>query len=36
MDALGKNFVVGKDELYPIPSVEVESAGLVQNPGYVK
>jgi hypothetical protein len=36
MDALGKNFVVGKDELYAIPSVEVESAGLTQNPGYVK
>lgn len=34
MAAAGKTFVVGKHELYPIPEAEVESFGLVQNPGY--
>jgi hypothetical protein len=32
--AAGKNFIAGKHELYPIPSGEVEVAGLQQNPGY--
>jgi hypothetical protein len=34
MAAAGKTFVVGKNELYPIPAVEVTAAGLQQNPGY--
>lgn len=36
MQALGKNFVEGKHELFPIPQTEIDLAGgsLVQNPGY--
>jgi hypothetical protein len=34
MAAIGKDFVVGVNELYPIPSGEVQIAGLQQNPGY--
>jgi hypothetical protein len=34
MAAAGKNFVTGVNELYPIPSGEVQIAGLQQNPGY--
>ncbi|HEX7049209.1 MAG TPA: RagB/SusD family nutrient uptake outer membrane protein [Longimicrobiales bacterium] len=34
MSALGKTFVTGKHELYPIPAGEVAVAGLQQNPGY--
>jgi hypothetical protein len=34
MAAAGKTFVVGKMELFPIPSGEVAIAGLAQNPGY--
>jgi hypothetical protein len=30
----GKTFVPGRHELFPIPSREVEIAGLQQNPGY--
>ena len=34
MLAAGKTFHVGRDELYPIPDGEVQSAKLQQNPGY--
>jgi SusD/RagB-like outer membrane lipoprotein len=34
MAVAGKTFVVGKHELFPIPSGEVAIAGLTQNPGY--
>lgn len=36
MKALGKNFVVGKHELFPIPQTEIALSGgnLIQNPGY--
>lgn len=36
MQAVGKNFVVGKHELFPIPQVEIDlsSGNLGQNPGY--
>ncbi len=34
MQALGKNFVVGKHELFPIPQNEVDIAVITQNPGY--
>lgn len=36
MQALGKNFVAGKHELFPIPQSEIDLSGgtLVQNPGY--
>jgi hypothetical protein len=34
MAAAGKTFTIGKNELYPIPVVEVTAAGLQQNPGY--
>jgi len=36
MQALGKNFVVGKHELFPIPQSEIDLSGgnLVQNPGW--
>jgi hypothetical protein len=34
MAVAGKTFVVGKDELFPIPASEVAVAGLKQNPGY--
>jgi hypothetical protein len=34
MAATGKDFVVGVNELYPIPSGETQIAGLQQNPGY--
>ncbi|HEX3010153.1 MAG TPA: RagB/SusD family nutrient uptake outer membrane protein [Bacteroidales bacterium] len=34
--ALGKNFVDGKNELFPIPQTEIDASGgkLKQNPGY--
>ena len=34
MTAVGKDFVVGTHELYPLPAAEVSIAGLPQNPGY--
>ena len=36
MKANGKNFVVGKHELLPIPQTEIDlSSGVItQNPGY--
>jgi hypothetical protein len=34
MAAVGRTFVVGKHELYPIPAGQVTIAGLQQNPGY--
>ncbi len=34
MAVAGKTFVVGKHELFPIPSGEIAIAGLTQNPGY--
>jgi hypothetical protein len=36
MQAVGKNFVIGKHELFPIPQVEIDlsSGNLQQNPGY--
>ena len=36
MQAVGKNFQVGKHELFPIPQTEIDLSGgtLVQNPGY--
>ncbi len=37
MEAVGKNFVEGRDELLPIPQVEINLVGtsiLQQNPGY--
>lgn len=34
MQAVGKTFVVGKHELYPIPASEITLSGLQQNPGY--
>jgi hypothetical protein len=34
MAAAGRTFRVGTHELYPIPLVEVQTAGLQQNPGY--
>ena len=34
MSAVGKNFVTGTHERFPIPSAEVQIAGLQQNPGY--
>ncbi|UFH54934.1 RagB/SusD family nutrient uptake outer membrane protein [Spirosoma sp. KNUC1025] len=36
MQAAGKNFVAGKNELLPIPSLQIELSGgkLDQNPGY--
>ncbi|MFT4033424.1 MAG: RagB/SusD family nutrient uptake outer membrane protein [Siphonobacter sp.] len=36
MQAVGKNFVAGKHELLPIPSLQIALSGnkLVQNPGY--
>lgn len=36
MKAVGKNFVAGKHELLPIPSLQIELSGqkLIQNPGY--
>jgi hypothetical protein len=27
-------FTVGKNEIFPIPQIEIEVSGLVQNPGY--
>lgn len=34
--ALGKNFVDGKNEVFPIPQSEIDASGgkLIQNPGY--
>ncbi|MEJ2502453.1 MAG: hypothetical protein P8177_03915 [Gemmatimonadota bacterium] len=32
--ALGKDFVAGVNDLYPIPAGEVQVAELQQNPGY--
>jgi hypothetical protein len=32
--AIGKNFIAGRHELFPIPQTEVTVAGLEQNPGY--
>ncbi|WP_461141963.1 RagB/SusD family nutrient uptake outer membrane protein [Spirosoma pomorum] len=34
--ALGKNFVTGKHELFPIPQPQIQLSGgqLTQNPGY--
>jgi len=29
-----KNFVVGKNEVFPIPQAEIDVSGLVQNAGY--
>lgn len=36
MKAVGKNFVKGKHELFPIPQTEIDLAGgnILQNPGY--
>lgn len=36
MKAIGKNFIKGKHELFPIPQTEIDLGGgnLVQNPGY--
>lgn len=36
MKAVGKNFVKGKHELFPIPQTEIDLAGgnIAQNPGY--
>ncbi|MEL7121710.1 MAG: RagB/SusD family nutrient uptake outer membrane protein, partial [Bacteroidota bacterium] len=36
MQAVGKDFILGKHELFPIPQTEIDlSAGsLQQNPGY--
>lgn len=34
MAAIGKTFQTGKHEFFPIPAIEVTSAGLQQNPGY--
>lgn len=34
LQALGKNFTKGTNELYPIPQGDVDLAGLSQNPGY--
>jgi SusD family/Starch-binding associating with outer membrane len=34
LQAHGKTFVVGRHELFPIPSAEVAISGLQQNPGY--
>lgn len=36
MKALGKNFIKGKHELFPIPQTEIDLGGgnLTQNPGY--
>lgn len=34
MADVGKEFIPGKHELYPIPQSEVDIAGLQQNPGY--
>ena len=36
MQALGKNFVVGRHELFPIPQTEIDLSGalIIQNPGY--
>ncbi|HKK46911.1 MAG TPA: RagB/SusD family nutrient uptake outer membrane protein [Balneolaceae bacterium] len=34
LQALGKNFTKGVNELYPIPQGDVDLAGLQQNPGY--
>jgi tetratricopeptide (TPR) repeat protein len=36
MKAIGKNFITGKHELFPIPSTEIALSGgaMVQNPGY--
>jgi hypothetical protein len=34
MAVAGKTFIVGKHELFPIPSGEIAIAGLTQNPGY--
>jgi hypothetical protein len=34
MAAVGKDFEVGKHELYPLPAAEVTITGLAQNPGY--
>jgi starch-binding outer membrane protein, SusD/RagB family len=36
MQADGKNFVVGKNELLPIPATQIALSGgrLIQNPGY--
>lgn len=34
MEALGKPFVEGTHELFPLPAAEVTITGLAQNPGY--
>jgi hypothetical protein len=34
MDAIGKDFEEGKDNLFPLPAAEVQITGLQQNPGY--
>lgn len=37
LEAVGKTFVVGRDELLPIPASEIQQVGstiLIQNPGY--
>ncbi len=34
MQAVGKNFVVGKHELLPLPQTEVDLTGMPQNPNY--
>lgn len=34
MADVGKNFIEGTHELYPLPQSEVDATGLMQNPGY--
>jgi starch-binding outer membrane protein, SusD/RagB family len=37
LEAVGKTFVIGRDELLPIPASEIQQVGstiLIQNPGY--